>query len=123
MDDDNNFLPPTVDGKATYEYAASHKDDLDVMLKCCAAEMRSMRQSGMVAAPFYFERAAVLLKRKGAHAAEIALCREYLDALEQFYAGKAPGSIADVRRGPRVQAIRKRLEKATSLRRGQAEAP
>lgn len=70
-----------VDGKNTTEYAAPSKHDLDVMLRCCRAEMECMARTGMVAAPSYFERVAILAKKAGRFDLEIAICKMYIKAL------------------------------------------
>ena len=104
-----------VEGMQTWELAGARKDDLECMLACCSAELKTMQLAGFVAAPFYFERVAILYRRAKRYEAEIAICDEYTDAVEAFYRDRGTMSHADVRRGPRFLAIRKRRETALRL--------
>lgn len=104
-----------VDGKPTYHYAALDKDDLTTMLKCCEAELQTMEVAKVVAAPFYFERAAILLRKAKSYDQEIELCERYISAVDQCYSFSAKSYEADVRKGPRFLAIRKRVSKAKVL--------
>ena len=55
--------PTIVDGKQTWEHASESKNNLEVMLRCCHAELETMKRAKVVAAPFNFERAAILLRK------------------------------------------------------------
>lgn len=104
-----------VHGKNTWEYADESKDDIRVMMQCCDAELRAMKTSKTVAAPYYFERVAILARKVKDYRVEVQYCQDYIDAVEQFYRSAAVKGHADVRKGPRYQAIAKRLPKARQL--------
>ncbi|MBU4233280.1 MAG: hypothetical protein L6277_12120 [Desulfobacterales bacterium] len=53
-------LSAKVDGKPTYEYAESHKNDLEMMKRCCDEEINNFKINMIAPAPFYFERVAIL---------------------------------------------------------------
>ena len=63
-----------VDDKQTWEYALSHKDNLEYMKKCCDAEIEAMNDSDIVAAPYYFERLAILFRKEKDYEQEIMYC-------------------------------------------------
>lgn len=107
----------TVDGVPTRELA-EFKDDLSIMLRCCEAEEAAYwaRPSGdrVCAAPFYFSRAAILLRKDRDDAAEIAICERWI-AIEDDYAAQGivtKGFSAQVQKGPHSDPMRVRLEKA-----------
>ncbi|ABM96795.1 hypothetical protein [Methylibium petroleiphilum] len=104
-----------VDGKPTWEHAETAKHDLNVMLRCCEAELETMQRTGLVAAPFYFERAAILLRKAKEFEREVIVCERYLRAVDAFYASAASSGHADVRKGPTCVAIQRRLVKAREL--------
>ncbi len=104
-----------VDGKPTWEYAESSKDNLAVMIKCCDAELETMKRAKVVAAPFYFERTAILYSKAKQFESEIEVCVRYIEAVEQYYSTVAQRHEADVRKGPRYAAICARLAKARAL--------
>ena len=104
-----------VDGKQTWEFATSDKGDLKTMLKCCKAEMATMKRAKVVAAPFYFERVAILFRKAKQYDREIEICENYIEAVEHYYASVAKSGEADVRKGPRFQAIKSRIAKARAL--------
>ena len=112
LSDGANF----VDGTPTWEHAEQGKHDLQTMLKCCNAELETMARTGFVAAPYYFERAAILLRKEKSFHREVLICEEYISAVEDHYKNKVGSGFADVRKGPRYQAIRSRLAKAIVLR-------
>lgn len=101
-----------VDGLPTWEHAAAGKDDLELMVKCCYTELETMERVGIVAAPYYFERVAVLLRKAGEAEREIEICDRYIDAVHRFYSCRSSESCADVRKGPRFAAIERRLAAA-----------
>ncbi len=105
-----------VDGKQTWEYAETSKNNLEVMLRCCEAELKTMGAAQVVAAPFYFERAAILLHKAKQYDQEIAICERYVHAVEAYYSTEAQTYEADVRQGPRFKAIEARVTKARLLR-------
>ena len=104
-----------VDGLPTFAHAETSKNDLVLMQRCCQAELDAMRGAGLVAAPFYFERAAILLRKAEDYEGEISVCESYIEAVEAFYATQDPASVADVRRGPRYAAIQHPLARARKL--------
>ena len=104
-----------VDGKQTWELAKTMKHDIDTMKRCCDAELKIMDKAGMVPAPYYFERVAILSRKEKNYEQEILYCEMYIEKVEAFYAKHGTSSIADVRKGPTYQAIAKRLPKAREL--------
>ena len=104
-----------VDGKQTWELSDENKQDIDYMKRCCDAELKTMEMAGVVAAPYYFERVAILSRKIKDYKQEIYYCEKYIGRVETFYATNNYESIADVRKGPRYQAIVKRVPKAKEL--------
>lgn len=104
-----------VEGKQTWELAEDKKHDLNYMKKCCDAELVIMSKAGMVPAPYYFERVAILSRKEKDYAQEIDYCRTYIDAAEDFYKANGTEDYADVRKSPRYKAIVNRLPKAKKL--------
>jgi hypothetical protein len=104
-----------VEGKQTWEYAESHKDDIEYMKRCCDAELQAMMAAGTVAAPFYFERVAILSRKQKNYRQEVEYCERYIQVVEEFYRVPGHERYADVRKGPRYKAILKRLPKAKEL--------
>ena len=105
-----------VDGVPTYEHAEQNKDDLEAMLRCCDAELETMAKTGFVAAPYYFERAAILFRKSKRYKEEVEICSRYLAAVNKHYKDPSNQELCDVRKGPRFQAIKSRLAKARALR-------
>lgn len=104
-----------IEGKQTWELAEDKKHDLNYMKKCCDAELNSMYKAGMVPAPYYFERVAILSRKEKKYEQEVFYCEKYIEAVEGFYKANGTEGIADVRRGPRYKTIVKRLPKAKEL--------
>ena len=104
-----------IEGKQTWEYSEEKKHDLECMKKCCDAELKTMEESGVAPAPYYFERVAILSRKNKNFQQEVDYCELYISALEKFYKNKRKRGIADIRKGPRYQAIVKRLPKAKEL--------
>jgi len=104
-----------VDGKQTWESADEKKHDIEYIKKCCDAELKTMETAGIVAAPYYFERIAVLSRKAKNYRQEIHYCETYIRLVENYYAKHDTEGIADVRKGPRFQAIVSRLPKAREL--------
>ena len=105
-----------VDGKQTWQHAEASRDDLEVMLKCCEAELKTMATAKVVAAPFYFERAAILLRKAKQYDREITVCEHYIQAVETYYSSVARTYEADIRKGPKFRAIAARITKSKLLR-------
>lgn len=104
-----------VDGKQTWELAKGKKDDLEGMKRCCDAELKTMKKAGIVPAPYYFERVAILSRKNKNYRQEIFYCEQYIEKVEAFYSKYGTKGVADVRKGPRFKAIAKRLPKAKEL--------
>ncbi|MDB9798184.1 hypothetical protein OAB85_05910 [Pseudomonadales bacterium] len=104
-----------VDGKQTWELAEEKKNDLEAMKRCCDAELKTMEKVGLVPAPYYFERVAILSRKNKNYQQEILYCEQYIEKVESFYSKNGTEGVADVRKGPRFKAIVKRLRKAKEL--------
>ena len=105
-----------VDGKQTWELAEEKKHDIEVMKRCCDAELKTMNKADLVPAPYYFERVAILSRKEKNYKQEVYYCEQYIEKVEAFYSKNGTEGIADVRKGPRYKAIVKRLPKARELR-------
>jgi hypothetical protein len=104
-----------VEGKQTWEYAEEKKHDIEYMKRCCAAELRTMEKTGLVPAPYYFERVAILARKAKDYQQEVSICEQYIQAVERYYKMVKGQSVADIREGPRYKAIVKRLPKVKEL--------
>ena len=104
-----------VDGMQTRELAEENKNDLKTMKRCCDAELKTMDKAGLVPAPYYFERVAILSRKSKDYRQEIFYCEQYIEKVESFYSKNGTEGMADVRKGPRFKAIVKRLPKAKEL--------
>lgn len=91
-----------VDGLPTWENAEERKHDLGFMLRCCEAELAAMSKASIVAAPYYFER-------------EVELCERYVREVNAHYQRTTTKEVANVRKGPRYEAIVARVPKAKKL--------
>ncbi|MGQ4879813.1 hypothetical protein ACOJCM_14705 [Billgrantia sp. LNSP4103-1] len=109
-----------VDGKPIYHYAESHKHDIEMMKRCCAAIEGVYWSHGtmkMAPEPRYFERVAILSRKAKDYEGEIDICRRWL-AMEDDFMDWRQG---DQRRGviisgsPVARRIRERLPKAMAL--------
>lgn len=104
-----------VDGEPTWKLAEEHKDDLEVMKRCCDAELITMKKCCLVPAPYYFERVAILSRKNGDYRQEIFYCEQYIKMVEDFYIQNGTLGIADVRESPSFKRIVKRLQQAKKL--------
>ena len=102
-----------VDGKQTWELADEYKHDLPKMLECCQAELRTMEQAGQIPAPFYFERAAILLRKAKEYESEVKLIELYLSAIDAW--NQVNGNSRPAGGGARHEKILQRYEKAKQL--------
>lgn len=102
-----------VDGKQTWELADEYKHDLPKMLECCQAELRTMEQAGQIPAPFYFERAAILLRKAKEYESEVKLIELYLSATDAW--NQVNGNSRPAGGGARHEKILQRYEKAKQL--------
>ena len=115
---DATGILPKVNGTPIYEYAKSHKNDVDMMLKCCRAIENVYWSYGNMKAspePFYFERAAILSGKAKDYSGEVAICERWIDMAEDFkkwLKTKPKGVMADVTKGPVSKRIYARLPKA-----------
>lgn len=91
------------------------KNDLKVMKRACEAEISASKTSGLVPAPYFFNRVAILSRKCGNYKQEIAYCENYIKIVESYYASNKNKRMADVRKGPTFKAIEKRLPKAREL--------
>jgi hypothetical protein len=104
-----------VDGKQTWEHVEEKKHDLEYMKKCCDAELNTMNKAGIVPAPYFFERVAILSRKEKNYKQEVIYCEKYISTVESYYQKNGTKNVADVRKGPRFQDILKRLPKAKEL--------
>lgn len=104
-----------VDGKQTWELAPVAKDDVEAMKRCCDAEEATFRKTGLAAAPYYFERVAILSRKRKDFRQEIEYCTRYVDLVEQYYRQSGAPLDRGVRMGPTYKAIVARLPKAKEL--------
>jgi hypothetical protein len=104
-----------VDGKQTWELAESKKDDLEAMKKCCDAELATYEKVGLVPAPYYFERVAILLRKVKNFREEVACCEKYIAVVADYYRKNNIPENQGVKMGPTYKAIVKRLLKARLL--------
>jgi hypothetical protein len=98
-----------IHGKHFWESAKTKKGHLSTMMRCCEVELEKMQRTGQVAAPFFFERAAVLLRKEKRYAEEIAICEKYITSVATKY--RPPAG----RQRPQFSALRKRITKAKEL--------
>ncbi|MBZ0114416.1 MAG: DUF3320 domain-containing protein [Thermoanaerobaculia bacterium] len=104
-----------VDGQQTWEQAERYKHDIQKMMECCEAEIQMSRKTGLVPAPYYFERVAILARKEKDYATEVRYCEMYIDFIKAFEANRAGGDPPGIAASPRYLAIRERLPKAKSL--------
>lgn len=104
-----------VDGKQTWELVEGKKDDLESMKKCCETELATYEKIGLVPAPYYFERVAILARKVKDFREEIACCEKYIAVVADYYRKNNIPENQGVKMGPRYKAIVKRLPKARSL--------
>lgn len=110
-------IQASVGGRPTFDLA-SQKDDLSIMLKCCDAEEENYwsQPSGsrICAAPFFFERAAILLAKQKKFSDEVSICDRWARIAEDYSAQKnvISGLMAKNHLGPRPAAIAARRLRA-----------
>ena len=104
-----------VDGRQTWEFADEKKHDIEYMKRCCDSELKTMETVGLVAAPYYFERVAILSRKAKDYRQELRYCETYIRLVENYYAKHGAKGKADVRKGPTFQAIVARIPKAREL--------
>lgn len=104
-----------VEGKQAWELAEEKKDDLEYMKRCCDAGLIAMAVAGIVSAPYYFERVAILSRKQKNYHQEVEYCELYINSVESYYKAGNREHEADVRKGPTYKAIVGRLPKAKEL--------
>lgn len=117
ISDLNAALPKGVNpepAKRTW-HLADEKHDLEHMKRCCDAELETMERAGVVAAPYYFERVAILSRKAKNYVQEVEYCEKYIQSVKAYYAAHGTSNVADVRKGPRFRAIVARLSTARRL--------
>jgi hypothetical protein len=104
-----------VNGKQTWELARDWKHDIEEMKRCCSAEIETYRKTGLVPAPYYFERVAILARKLKDYDQEVAYCEAYIRLVDEYYRLNDLRPDEGVKAGPRYRAIVKRLSKARLL--------
>lgn len=104
-----------VHGKPVYELAHEYKHNIEIMLLCCESELEKMNKIGQVAAPFYFERVAILARKNKNYELEVEIIERYITELEGFYQLTNLTIGSGVMAGSRFSSILSRLEKAKKL--------
>lgn len=98
-----------------------NKDNLAAMLRCCDAQARDywQRPAGgrSSAAPYCFERAAILLRKKGDYAGEVEVCTRWASIMDDYSAQDMvmAGRASLTHEGPSSRSILSRLGKAQEL--------
>lgn len=77
--------------------------------------MRKMRVENMIAAPFYFERVAILARKRKDYQLEVDIIEEYLNGITDHYAKNGLATGEGIMVGPRYQSISERMPKAKEL--------
>jgi hypothetical protein len=102
-----------VDGRQTWELADEYKHDLAKMLECCRAELLTLERAGQLPAPFYFERAAILLRKAKQYQKEVQLVELYLAAADAWKRADPSGRRTVL--SARHLKLEQRLDKARQL--------
>lgn len=111
----------SVEGKPTFAYATTHKDDIEMMIRCCESEesiyWSQSEGSRLCAAPYYFERVAILSHKARDYAGEVAICERWERIISDYMAQPMviERRAAMVHKGPRSIAILARLPEAREL--------
>lgn len=61
-----------------------NKNNLEIMLSCCRAELQRSDIGEGMPAPFYFKRAAILLAKEKSYVKEIKICQLYIYSLKEY---------------------------------------
>lgn len=104
-----------VDGQQTWQTVPAGKNDIETMKRCCAAELETYAKTGLVPAPYYFERVAILARKRGEFDQEIACCEQYIRVVDEYYRSNNLADTVGVKAGPRYAAIVKRLAKSACV--------
>lgn len=106
---------------ATYDLANSGKNDPEIMQACCEAESanywKQPEGSRICAAPYYFERLAILHRKAKDYSAEIAICEQWKAIINDYKSQPMvkSGRAALVHKGSRSESILTRMKKARDL--------
>lgn len=105
----------------THDLAESEKNDPAIMKACCQAESanywKQPEGARACAAPYYFERLAILHRKAKDYSAEIEICEQWKVIIYDYKSQLMviSGRAALVHEGPRSVAILDRLNKARGL--------
>ncbi|HEN8706627.1 hypothetical protein A3L25_018400 [Pseudomonas putida] len=122
-------LQAKVGETATYDLADSGKNDPEVMQACCEAESanywKQPEGARICAAPYYFERLAILRRKVKDYSAEISICEQWKAIINDYKSQPMVknGSAALVHKGGRSEAILARIKKARDLLKRQKSKP
>lgn len=123
----NKPIPPTSE-KPIYEHAESDKHNLELMEECCEAGSAiywsQVEGERLCAAPYYFERVAILRRKNKDFSGEIDICNQWKAIISDYR--KQPmvisGRAARVHLSPRSLALLARYPKAKELLKKQKAA-
>lgn len=104
-----------VDGKQTWEHAGDGKHNIELMKRCCAAEIETYEKTGDTPSPYFFWRVAVLSSKQKNYEQEVEYLQSYLDILRQGGYSRDDMTLEEaVQKGAigRAGAICERLPKA-----------
>lgn len=105
----------------THDLAESGKNDPGIMKACCEAEAanywKQPEGARACAAPYYFERLAILHRKAKDYSAEIEICEQWKVIIDDYTSQPMvrAGRAALMHKGPRSEAILGRLKKAREL--------
>jgi len=118
---DTHNLQAKVGETPTHDLAEPGKNNPEIMKACCEAEAahywNQPEGARICAAPYYFERLAILHRKAKDYPAEIAICEQW-NAIIDDYSSQSmvrAGRAARAHKGPRSEAILGRLKKAREL--------
>ena len=116
------FDQANVNGVPTYELAEKGKHDLGLMLTCCEAEVKAFESNGgrLAPAPFYFERAMILLKKEKRWKELIEVAECYFKMIEE-YKTKGGKTGAKIWTGTLYEELQKRADFAYSKLKKEAD--
>ena len=84
------------------------KNNLNLMLACCRAELERADMDGGCAAPYFFERAAILFAKQKDYENEIKICELYMLSAKK---SGGPGKASVRLRIPKAKAKKEKAEK------------
>lgn len=104
-----------VAGKPTYEHANAGKHNIELMMKCCEAELKGMELAGQIPAPYYFERVAILSRKEKNYRQEIDYCEKYINAVDDYFEKHDWANVTKSTPEAWYGKFKKRLPKAKAL--------